>query len=142
MEQPLLYLSQYYENNRDEYIDLMFDVSSKRKWEEWIYIFLKGVSESCENTIVTIHKVRELQDQYKEKCQQARSSALLLSIIDEIFDKLYVTVPAIKNLTWTGYTAAKNNINKLIEHGILKELEYPGRMKFYVANGLMALFDR
>jgi Fic family protein len=85
--------------------------------------------------------VRELQDQYKEKCQQARSSALLLSIIDEIFDKLFVTVPAIKKLTGTSYTAAKNNIEKLIEHRILKELQYPGRMKYYVADELMALFD-
>lgn len=141
MEQPLLYMSQYFEDNREEYINLMFDVSSKCKWVEWIYFFLKGVSESCEKTIVTIHKVRELQDQYKEKCQQARSSALLLSIIDEIFDKLYVTVPLVKSLTGTSYTAAKNNIEKLVDHGILKQLDYPGRMKFYVAMELMALFD-
>jgi Fic family protein len=63
MDQPLLYMSQYFEDNRDEYIKLMFDVSSQSKWEEWISFFLKGVSESCEKTIVTIHKVRELQDQ-------------------------------------------------------------------------------
>jgi Fic family protein len=142
MDQPLLYMSQYFEDNRDEYIKLMFEVSSQSKWEEWIYFFLKGVSESCEKTIVTIHKVRELQDQYKGKCQQARSSALLLSIIDEIFDKLYVTVPAIKDLTGTSYTAAQNNIAKLVEHGILKEFVHSGRLKFYVANELVTLFER
>ena len=65
-----------------------------------------------------------------------------MSIIDEIFDKLYVTVPTIKDLTGASYTAARNNVAKLVEHGILKELVHSGRMKFYVANELMALFER
>jgi Fic family protein len=141
MDQPLLYMSQYFEDNKDEYINLMFDVSTKGRWEEWISFFLKGVSFSCEKTIVTIHKVRELQDHYKAKCQQARSSALLLTIIDEIFAKLYVTIPNIQELTGTSYTAAKNNIGKMVAHGILKELNHPGRLKFYFANELMKLFD-
>ena len=42
MDQPLLYMSQYFEDNRDEYIKLMFEVSSQSKWEQWIYFFLKG----------------------------------------------------------------------------------------------------
>ncbi|MGB6174886.1 MAG: Fic/DOC family N-terminal domain-containing protein [Methylocella sp.] len=141
MDQPLLYMSQYFEDNRDEYIKLMFEVSSKCRWAEWISFFLNGVGESCEKTIVTIHKVRELRELYKGKCHLARSSALLLAIIDEIFDKLYVTVPAIQNLTETSYTAARNNIAKLVEHGILKEFVHSGRMKFYVATELMSLFE-
>jgi len=141
MDQPLLYMSQYFEDNREEYIKLMFDVSATSNWNEWVTFFLKGVSLSCEKTIVTIHKVRELEDQYKLKCQQARSSALLLSIINEIFDKLFVTIPNVQKLTGTSYTAAKNNIGKLVEHGILEEFTHTGRLKFYFASELMKLFD-
>jgi Fic family protein len=141
MDQPLLYMSQYFEDNKDEYIKLMFDVSTAGQWAEWIAFFLKGVSFSCEKTIVTVHKVRELQDNYKAKCQQARSSALLFTIIDEIFDRLYVTIPKIQQITGTSYTAAKNNIGKMVDHGILKQLDHTGRLKFYFAEELMRLFE-
>jgi Fic family protein len=141
MDQPLLYMSQYFEDNRDEYINLMFNVSATSGWVEWITFFLRGVSVSCDKTITTIQRVRELQDQYKSKCQQARSSALLVKIIDYIFEKLFVTVPDIQALTGTSYTAAKNNVDKLIKLGILHEFFRAGRLKFYFATDLMALFE-
>ena len=141
MDQPLLYMSQYFEDNKDEYVDTMLNVSRHSDWSGWILFFLKGISQSCEKTIVTIHKVRELQDTYKLKCQQARSSALLLKIIDSLFETLVITTPMVQRLTETSYTAAKNNITKLVECGILHELKYPGRQKYYFAKDLTELFE-
>ncbi len=141
MDQPLLYMSQYFEDNKDEYTDFMLNISRRSAWIDWISFFLKGVTHSCEKTIVTVHKVRELQETYKTKCQQARSSALLLKIIDHLFETLYVTTPIVQKLTGTSYTAAKNNIIKLTECGIIQKLDYPGREKFYFAKELMALFE-
>ena len=141
MDQPLLYMSQYFEDNKDDYTDFMLNVSRMSAWVDWISFFLKGVTHSCEKTIVTVHKVRELQETYKTKCQQARSSALLLKIIDHLFETLYVTTPIVQKLTGTSYTAAKNNIIKLTECGIIQKLDYTGREKFYFAKELMALFE-
>jgi Fic family protein len=141
MDQPLLYMSQYFEDNKDEYVDVMLNVSRVSNWEDWITFFLKGIIQSCEKTIVTIHKVRELQETYKTKCQRARSSALLLTIIDKLFETLIITTPQVQELTGTSYTAAKNNITKLLECGILNELRYEGRQKFYFAKELGALFE-
>ncbi len=141
MDQPLLYMSQYFEDHRDEYVDLMLNVSRQSKWEDWVLFFLKGLTISCEKTIVTIHKVMELQESYRAKCQQARSSALLLTIIDKLFEKLYVTVSSVRELTGTSYTAAKNNVQKLEDLGIVKKSPYSGRQKFYFANELMSLFE-
>ena len=53
MDQPLLYMSQYFEDNKDEYIDTMLNVSRHSDWPGWILFFLKGISQSCEKTIVT-----------------------------------------------------------------------------------------
>ncbi len=141
MDQPLLYMSQYFEDNKDDYVDVMLNVSRVSKWEDWITFFLNGVIQSCEKTIVTIHKVRELQETYKSKCQRARSSALLLTIIDKLFETLIITTPQVRELTGTSYTAAKNNITKLLECGIITELRYEGRQKFYFAKELGALFE-
>lgn len=141
MEQPLLYMSQYFEDNRDEYIDLMLDVSRLGHWENWIEFFLRGVVESCVNTINTIQQVRDLQEDYRQRCQQARSSALLTQIVDQLFFRPVVTVPYVRDLTNTSYTAAQNNVNRLIEYGILVEIPSSRRLKIFVASELVRLFE-
>lgn len=141
MNQPLLYMSQFFEDNRDEYNDLMLAVSQRSEWIYWIIFFLKGVISSCTKTIDTIKKVRELQEDYNQRCQKARSSALLLQIVDSLFEKIAVSVPMVREMTETSDTAARNNIAKLIEYGILSDIGIPGRPKFYFSRELMAIFN-
>ena len=141
MEQPLLYMSQYFEDNRDDYVDLMLSVSKEGDWNSWIGFFLNGIIVSCDKTIDTIHKVKELQENYKERCQQARSSALLLQIVDSLFERIAITIPVVRDMTGTSYTAAQNNVAKLVEYGILKEAKGQVRPKFFFATELLEIFE-
>jgi Fic family protein len=141
MPEPLLYLSQYLEDEKDRYVDLMLDVSQTGRWIEWIEFFLTGIVVSCDKTMDTIRRVRSLHEDYKKRCQKARSSVLLLQIVDSLLDKLIVTVPQVRDMTNTSYTAAQHNVQKLIEYGILKEAEYSMRPKFYFATELMEIFE-
>ena len=141
MEQPLLYMSQYFEDNRDDYVDLMLSVSQQGRWIDWIQFFLVGVSSACDKTIDTIQKVKNLQEKYKERCQQARSSALLLQIVDSLFERIAITIPIVRDMTGTSYTAAQNNVRKLVEYGILKEAKGHIRPKFFFATELLDIFE-
>lgn len=141
MSQPLLYMSQYFEDNKDEYVDLMLAVSQESAWNPWIDFFLEGVIQSCDNTIRTIKQVQELHDDYNARCQQARSSALLITIIDMLFDRLVITIPYIRDETGISYTAAKNNIERLVEYGIIRESGGSRRPKFFFATKLIEIFE-
>jgi Fic family protein len=141
MSEPLLYMSQYFEDNKEEYVDLLLAVSQRGAWIEWIEFFLRGVIVSCDKTIATIGKVQALQRDYMDRCQQARSSALMIQIVKELFERPLITVPAAQKLTETSYRAAKNNLDKLVKCGILSEPKNYRRPKYYFANELMALFD-
>ena len=140
MEQPLLYMSQFFEDNKDEYVELLLKVSQQSDWLSWATFFLRGVIELSEKTIQTIHKVMDLQETYKQRCQLARSSVLLTQIVDSLFERIGITVPMVRNMTGTSYTAAQNNLNKLVEYGILKEHRGPQRPKFYFATELLNIF--
>jgi Fic family protein len=141
MVQPLLYMSQFFEDNKDEYVDLMLAVSKESAWIRWVDFFLRGVTKSCEATIDKVRRVRELQDDYKQRCQRARSSALLLQIVDRLFETLATTVPDVKSMTGTTYTAAQNNERKLVEYGILKDLNLSRRPKVNFEVELMQIFE-
>lgn len=142
MPEPLLYMSQYFEDNKDEYVDLMLAVSQKGAWIPWIDFFLRGVVVSCTKTIQTIDKIQTLHRQYMERCQQARSSALLIQIVDALFERPIVSVPAARKLTGTSYRAAKNNLEKLVSYKILKENPSYNRPKYYFASELVELFEQ
>jgi hypothetical protein len=67
--------------------------------------------------------------------------------VDSLFDRIALTIPQVKEMTGTSYGAAKNNVQKLVKYGILKELSYPAnlsflnRPKFFFATDLMELFE-
>jgi Fic family protein len=141
MPQPILYMRQYFEDNKDEYVDLMLKVSQKSEWMPWIDFFLEGVIQSCDNTINTIRRVQDLREDYQKRCKQARSSALLISIVDMLFERIAITIPLIRDSTSISYTAAKNNIERLMEYGILSEMEGNFRPKFFFATELVDIFE-
>jgi Fic family protein len=141
MPEPLLYMSQYFEDNKDEYVDLMLRISQKSEWNPWVDFFLEGVIQSCDNTIETIRRVQDLRDEYQRRCQQARSSALLIKIVDMLFERIAITIPSIRDSTGISYTAAKNNIERLIEYGIISDMGGLQRPKFFFATELIKIFE-
>jgi Fic family protein len=142
MPEPLLYMSQYFEDHKDEYIDLLLAVSQKGAWLEWIEFFLKGVVASCTKTIQTTGKIQNLLREYMERCQQARSSALLIQIVDALFERPVMSVPAARLLTGTSYRAAKNNLEKLVQYRILSARLGEFRPKYYLAPELIEIFEQ
>ncbi len=142
MPEPLVYMSQYFEDNKDEYVDLMLAVSQRGEWPAWLEFFLKGLKASCARTIETIGKIQELHRDYMERCQQARSSALLIQIVDALFERPVISVPGARELTGTSYRAAKNNLAKLCQYKILTESPGNFRPKYYFAPELIEIFEQ
>lgn len=142
MNEPLLYMSQYFEDNKDEYVDLLLAVSQKGQWIEWICFFLRGVLESSTKTIATISSMQNLQRDYTERCQKARSSALLIQIVDSLFERPLITVPMARDLTGVSYRAAKNNLQKLVDVGILTKSTRQMKPSYYVAKELINIFEQ
>ena len=141
MGQPLLYMSQYFEDNKEDYVDLMLSISKKSQWVPWIQFFLEGVVESCSKTTDTIRKVQDLRENYLKRVQQARSSALLMQIIDMALESIIVTIPQVRDACGISYTAAQNNVYRLVEEGILNEALMSTRPKYYFATELLKLFE-
>lgn len=61
---PLIYISLYFKENRQEYYSLLMDVRFKGKYEEWIKFFLRGVASMSKQAIKTISELSKV----KEEC--------------------------------------------------------------------------
>jgi Fic family protein len=78
LSQPLLYMSAYFERNREAYVDHMLHVSQRGEWRPWIHFFLQGVAEQCDDAVSRAKKLAELRDEYKRTLQRASGNVLTL----------------------------------------------------------------
>lgn len=141
ISQPLLYLSPYFERNYDEYIDHMLAVSQYGLWERWIAFFLDGVEETCKDAIEKARALQDLREQYRDKVQRARSSALLGRLIDLLFEHPAITIPYAADKLQITYNAAKNNIERLMDDKILRAGADEQRPKFFFADAVIEILS-
>ena len=60
LHQPLLYLSLYFKQHRDEYFDLLMKVRREGDWEAWLRFFAIGVREMAEGAVVTAQRLNDI----------------------------------------------------------------------------------
>lgn len=141
LPQPMLYLSAYFERHRDDYYRHLLAVSQDGRWSEWISFFLRGVAEESRDTIQRSEKLLSLWQRYRQSLQTVRSSGLLLTLVDDLFHRPYLTfTQAAKTLDVT-FRAAQLNVSKLVDAGILHEL--PGRTygRMFVAHEILKTLE-
>lgn len=82
--QPILFLSGYFEKNRDQYIDMLHLVDIEHKYEEWVKFFLISVKNQARETQNLIYRIKNLFNEVKEKTDNIKS-LFISKIIDFIF---------------------------------------------------------
>lgn len=143
ISQPLLYMSSYFEDNYDEYIDLMLEVSRSGAWNPWIKFFLEGVEYSSARAIESARALVELHAKYRAAVATARSSGLLARLVDSLFDIPAVSIPYATHVLGVSYNSAKQNVAKLVALGILKPHTFPGdrdRTQWFFAEEIMRTY--
>ena len=137
LPQPLLYLSAYFERHRQDYYEHLLQVSRKGAWEKWITFVARGVAEQAIDAVERATRLRELQAQYVEKVRSARTSALLLQLIDHLFDQPYVKASNVRDILQVTPRTAQQHIDRLREAGILREITGQDRNRVYCAQGII-----
>ncbi|RMH40994.1 MAG: Fic family protein [Gammaproteobacteria bacterium] len=136
MPAPLLYISPFIERHKDEYNDLMLEVSRRGAWEEWVCFFARAIERSARDAMEKIDKIAALREDFIQQVRQARASALLGELVDLVFERLVISVPEASGRLEVTYPAAKKNVEKLVRLGILKPINLGGRPKRFVCHRL------
>lgn len=136
LDMPVLYISPVMERRKDEYIDLMFTVSAKNAWSDWLRFFFSCTAETCRETVLTIDRVIALQDEYRAAAAAAMRSASAVTLVDHLFEQPAISVSDAQQVLGVTYAAARKTIDRLIELKILAE--YPGTYPaVFLARGIL-----
>lgn len=140
LPKPLLYLSAYFEKNRPAYYDQLFNVSLTGDFEPWVIFFLRGAAEQAWDALLRSRRVRDLQEQFKERLQQGRASANAMMLLDHLFINPYITVPVAQRVLGVTYAGARGVLRRLENARIVSPVEsvWP---KMYVAKEILRAID-
>lgn len=142
LSQPVLYLSAYFEANRQAYYDRLLAVSQKGAWDEWLKYFLYGVQTQAADSVRRIQRLQALRDGYRGQFQQTRSAARLLQVIDWLFNQPIFDIPQLSQMLSVNYSAAQRYVLQLEKAGIISEITGQARNRVYRANEILVAVAR
>jgi Fic family protein len=136
---PWLYLSAFFETNKDEYIQRLFNVSARGEWTEWVEFCLRGTVMQANDSIRRCREFKRLQDEYQTKVSQP--SCRTHRMIDKLFITPVVSITSTAKDFDVDYQTAKKDLEKLVEAEILKELKDHRPRTFYAPEIMSVAYD-
>ena len=122
LSQPLLYLSLYFKENRQEYYDLLQKIRTEGDWESWLIFYLKGIEAVSSQATETAKKLSALFEEHRQKIHALGRAAAAAHRVHDLLKERALLAPVVARkklgLTFPTVTAAFQNLQKL---GLVKE---------------------
>lgn len=142
MDIPLLYLSPFFERNRDKYYDFLMKVREEWDYNSWLLYFLDGISEISIETAQKVKTLIELNNEYKRRLKNLNATSITYSLLDNFFENPYSTIPKLQKEHSKNYPLIKRGITYLLDAKILIEITRQKRNKFYVAPEILNIVEK
>lgn len=140
IEQPILYLSRYIIEKKDEYYRLLLEVTRDGNWEEWIVFMLEGIRKTALSTVAKIDQIQELQDDTLRTIREATSAANA-GLLAVLFEQPYCRIANVVERCQVSRPTATNWLNALVREGVLVDVK-SGRERIFINSRFFTLLMR
>lgn len=137
---PLLYISSYFDQRRDEYYDRLQFIRERGEIDEWLDFFLTGIAGQAADAVSRAEELSDLREKYRLTLQGSRSRAI--EVADLLFANPIMTVRAVQNRLGVSQPGATNLLRALTSEGIVREVgEGPGTRHRWFADEILRVLD-
>lgn len=139
---PLLNVSPFFENARDEYIDHLRLVSESGDFEPWVAFFAEAVKTQAELALVKADELIDLRDELVQSVHTAKLRGVALRITEDLIGYPFVTPTRAAAKFGVSYEAANSAISRLEELGILSEATGRAYGRMFLSTRIVSLINR
>jgi cell filamentation protein, protein adenylyltransferase len=141
LKRPVLYLSDFFERNRQLYYDNLMRVREKSDLTGWFRFFLVGVIETARSGIATFDQILKLQKRVEEDLQQLGSrGANAQKVMQHLYRHPVADAARIGKAAGVSPASAYKLIADLERLGLLRETTGGKRGKRYAFEPYLKLF--
>ncbi|MFK7968728.1 MAG: Fic family protein, partial [Bacteroidia bacterium] len=141
IEIPILYLSSYIIEHKEEYYRLLNAVNKYGNWEEWILYMLKAVEVTSIRTIHKIDLIKESLDETIEVVSVKAPKIYRKELVELLYEQPYSKIDLLVDRLGIERKAASRYLKTLSEIGVLK-LEKVGRENLYINSKLIEILKK
>lgn len=140
LQQPLLYLSLYFKQHRDEYYRLLDRVRSTGDWEAWLDFFLEGVVATATGAVDTAQRLVALFKEDTARVQaRGRSAATMLRVLHSLHERPVITLNEVSRRTGLSFPTSGKGMTSLINLGLARELTGFRRNRVFAYDRYLAI---
>lgn len=137
LEYPVLHLSGYFNNCRDEYISSLNGIRERDDFGTWIELFLNALIEQSRQSI-------ELMDSlfaYRKLLHESETDLSTLRLIDSLFVNPFVRKADVAEICGVHPSTAGRIVNSLVERSVLTEISGRKRNQMFVCDTIMRILN-
>ena len=142
LDNPLLYLSEFFEKNKTLYYDNLTFVRTKNDLGQWIKFFLTGVIQTAENSVTTLKKITDLKASIEKEriLLMGKRSKQGIEFLPRLFEKPVVTIKDVQAMTGLSPKAANDLVRAFVDQKILVETTGYQRNRVFVFDEYLRMF--
>ena len=143
LSRPTLYLSAFFEKNKQLYYDNLTRVRTHNDLTQWLKFFLEGVRQTAESSIETFKAIIELRQkiEYQDILTLGKKTALAKKFLHYLYSKPITDIKETATQLSVNQSTAHRLIEDFIRLDILKEATGFKRNRVFVFEKYLKLFD-
>jgi len=142
LDQPLLYLSTYFEKNKSLYYENLSLVRTHSDMLHWIVYFLAGIEETAAKAVQTLSGILVLKDTIEKdiRTNYGRRSQKAQILLNSLFRDPVTTAAQASKICGISFKAANDLINRMRKDNYLKEITGQSRNRTFIFEKYLDLF--
>ena len=140
LNHPVLYLSGYIIDTKNEYYSLLQSTRETNNWEAWLLYLIRGVEETSKLTIGLIEAIRNLMNNYEERIRKDLPKIYSHELLNNLFRHPYTKIEAVQDDLGVSRLTASKYLSALTEKGFV-EKHRSGKYNYYVNTPLIRILE-
>ena len=143
LQKPVLYLSHYFKQHRQEYYDRLQATRDRADWEGWLKFFLTGVGAVATQATTTAREIVALRENHRALIMSnfGSSGGKATRLLEHLYERPTVTVNDVKRFLSVSFANANLLVERLTQRGILFETTGQARNRVFLYTPYIDLFS-
>ena len=143
LRQPLLYLSLYFKQHREEYFNLLTKVRLEGDWEAWLKFFAVGVREMAEGAVATAHRLNRIFDEDRRAIRDlGRKAGSALRIHQVLQSRPLASAPFLAKAAKMSAPTVAGALESLQKEKIVREVTGRKRKRIYAYKRYLEIMNK
>jgi Fic family protein len=131
---PVLFISQYILNHRDEYYEKLRGVTERDEWKEWVLYIMAATTEQAEYTCRVLEQIQENIGAVKRLLKENHKAIYSSELVDFLFSRAYFTEKQFEKELQISFVTARKYLSLLEEKQIIEKKKQSGKNRFLYIN--------